>query len=70
MVQTWEGQRKKQVCRAKKKKMESSVWARLSLKYLADTKAEIPRYMTLEFLGDVGSRDKDLRVLNTWNLWL
>lgn len=52
------------------KKMKSCICARLTLKRLADIKAEIPRHMTLEFLGEVRSKDKDLRVLNIWDLWL
>ena len=52
------------------RKMKSSVLARVCLKYLADIKAEIARYMILEFLEEVRSGDKDLRVLNIWDLWL
>lgn len=50
--------------------MKSSVWARLCLKYLADIKAEILRYMILEFLKKVRSGDKGLSILNIWDLWL
>lgn len=52
------------------RKIKSSVLARLCLQYLADIKAEISRYMILEFLEEVRSGDKDLRVLNIWDLWL
>lgn len=41
---------------------KSSVWAKLSFKYLANIKAEISRYMSLEFLEEERSGDKDLRI--------
>lgn len=46
------------------RKLKSFVLARLYVKYLTDIKADISRYMSLEFLGEVRSRSKDLRVLN------
>lgn len=52
------------------RKLGSFVLARLYLKYLTDIKADISRYMSLEILGEVRSRDKDLRVLNVWDVWL
>ena len=47
--------RKQQICGAEK---WSSVLAGLCLKYLEDIKAEISRYMILEFLEEVRSGDK------------